>query len=513
MTHSTTTDGTTAPPAGRPPFTTYGSVGAARRSLARRCGTPGVDVRALHRAHLAREDRGPEYVAEPPTEPHGEPSATPSTGAAAGPATGAGAGPATGSAAGTATGAAAGTATGPASGSDALAVAIDALAGLDIDEMTDDQLAAQLSSLRIPLGRLRSLQARWAAALESRRIAAAPPQRAGAAQRNARNELAQQQQITPSETKRLVEAGQAARRHQHTGRAFADGRLTPDHVRVLDSLLRQIEPAQRARLEPQLVELAERTNASLFGRKARALVATVDPAALAASEERLRGRRYLRCTDTPDGGFAFSGLLYGTAAETARVALDAFTRPDAAGEHRTPEQRSADGFEQLCAAALSTNKVPSQHGTRPQVLVSIEPDQLEAALGDDGIGHARFVWSDQPVSTRELGHLLDDCSLIGVLLDARRTPIEVTTHVRTVPAGLYRALQERDGGCTWEGCDAPAAWCDVAHGEHPFRDRGRLHPGNAALLCRSHHRRFDQGRWRIEVTGDQVRYVRTADPP
>ncbi len=396
---------------------------------------------------------------------------------------------------------------------DLLTRAIDALADLDIDALSDELLAERLSGLRIPLGRLRSVQARWAAALESRRIAAAPPQRAGAAQRNARNELSQQQRLTPSETKRLVEAGKAAQRHTETGRAFADGHLTPDHVRVLDLLLTQLDPLQRAELEPRLVALAARMHASLFGRKARALVAAAAPEALAASEDRLRGRRYLRASSTPDGGFAFSGLLYGTAAETARIALDAFTRPDAAGEHRTPEQRAADGFEQLCTAVIRTAEAPTQHGTRPQVLVSIDAEQLEIAHTADRIGHARFVWSGQPVSTRELGHLLDDCALTGVLLDARRTPIEVTTAVRTVPVGLYRALQVRDGGCTWDGCAAPASWCDVAHGAQAYRDDGRLHPGNAALLCRSHHRRFDLGSWRIDIDGDRVRYLRNHDPP
>ena len=396
---------------------------------------------------------------------------------------------------------------------DVLAAAIDGLCTIDMDELSNQQLADQLAELRIPLGRLRSLQARWAAALEARRIAAAPPQRAGAAQREARNELANQQQITPSETKRLVEAGRAARRNPATGRAFADGKLTPDHVRVMDSLLTHLEPDLRARLEPQLIELGARTNATSFGRKARELVAAAEPAALAAAEFRARGRRYLRRTDTPDGGFAFSGLLYGTAAETARIALDAFTRPDAGGEHRTPEQRAADGFEQLCAVALATEDAPTQHGTRPQVMVTIAADQLEAARDGNNVGHGTFVWSGQPVTTRELGHVLDDCSLFGILLDADRAPIEVTTHVRTVPTGLYRALLARDGGCSWEGCEAPAAWCDVAHGQEAFRNQGRLKPSNAALLCRSHHRRFDHGPWRIDIDGDKVRYLRTADPP
>jgi len=90
---------------------------------------------------------------------------------------------------------------------------------------------------------------------------------------------------------------------------------------------------------------------------------------------------------------------------------------------------------------------------------------------------------------------------------------EVISQVRTVPVGLWRALLVRDGGCTWPGCDAPAAWCDVAHGQTPFAENGRLMPANAALLCRSHHRRFDLGPWTIHVRGDQVTYLRpTAQP-
>ena len=390
---------------------------------------------------------------------------------------------------------------------------IGQLAAVDIDTLTDTQLAAHLSALKAPLGQLRALQARWAAAMESRRIAAAPPQRQGAAQREARNALADQQQLTPSETKRLVEAGRAAGKHRATGAAFDDGHISPEHVRVIADVLQHLLPPQQAELEPRLVALAKGLHATRFGREARRLVADLCPPAAADAEDVVRGRRYLRATDTPDGGFAFSGLLYGTAAETARVALDAFTRPDAAGEHRTREQAAADGFEQLCAAALRTGEAPTQHGVRPQVLVSMDAEQLAASSRPDGTGIGTFVWSGQPVTSRELGHLLDDCAFIGVLHDAQRTPIEVTTQVRTVPVGLWRALLVRDGGCTWPGCDAPAAWCDVAHGQTPFHEDGRLMPSNAALLCRSHHRRFDIGPWTIHVRGDQVTFLRPAAEP
>ncbi len=394
-----------------------------------------------------------------------------------------------------------------------LTAVIDRLCAIDVDALSEAALRDHLAGLRRPLARLTALRSGWSATLEARTIASAPPQTRGAAQREARREVADAQQLTASEAKRAVEAGRAAQQHPHTAQAFLAGELSPDHVRIIDELLSAIDESERQGFEQRLLELARHRDATSFGRKARTLLASLSPAGAADTERRKQGRRRVRATDTPDGGFAFSGLLYGTAAETARVAFDAFRRPDAPGEHRTPEQRAADGFEQLCAGALRGGEAPTQHGVRPQVLVIFDAEQLASDERADEPGVGRFGRSGQPVTTDEAGPLLDDCRLLRIVRDAERAPIEASAAVRTVPAGLWRALLVRDGGCTWPECDAPAAWCDVAHGHTPYRRRGRLSPDNAALLCRRHHRRFDHGPWRIAVAGDTVTYHRTDLPP
>ncbi|MFP4310804.1 MAG: DUF222 domain-containing protein [Nitriliruptoraceae bacterium] len=207
--------------------------------------------------------------------------------------------------------------------------------------------------------------------------------------------------------------------------------------------------------------------------------------------------------DTPDGGLTLSGLLHGTAAETVRTAVAAFRRPDATAELRTPAQRTADALEQVCAVALRAGAAATSHGIRPQVLVTVTTDQIE--LGPDGIAN---LGSGEASTLGRLRHLLDDCSWARVVLSPDGAPLEASESVRTVPHGLWRALLARDQGCTWPGCDAPANWCDVAHGNDPFAAGGRLSPDNAALLCRRHHRRFDHGDLRIRIDGAEVRYVR-----
>ncbi len=282
------------------------------------------------------------------------------------------------------------------------------------------------------------------------------------------------------------------------------------HAQRIAQVLRALPEDRRDAVEAELLDLAGRLDALAFGRAARRILARERPAALAKEERRQHLERSLRAADTEDGGFAFSGRLYGVAAEQARTALKAFRRPDTPDEVRTPQQRGADAFEQLCAAALRGGDAPTQHGVRPQVMVVFTAEQFAAAQRMPELTSGVLGDSGQAASGRELHSLTTDCELFRVVLDAKGAPIEVSTTVRTVPIGLWRALLARDGGCVWEGCDAPASWCDVAHGDRAFATGGRLSVDNALLLCRSHHRRFDHGSYRAVISGGRVTIRRHA---
>ncbi|MGY2067335.1 HNH endonuclease [Blastococcus sp. SYSU DS0619] len=56
---------------------------------------------------------------------------------------------------------------------------------------------------------------------------------------------------------------------------------------------------------------------------------------------------------------------------------------------------------------------------------------------------------------------------------------------RVVPPPLRRAVEYRDRGCVFAGCDAPAHWCDVHHLVH-WVDGGETSLQNSALLCERH---------------------------
>jgi hypothetical protein len=388
---------------------------------------------------------------------------------------------------------------------DLLDRAVDAVCGTGMDELAEPDLTHRMQRLDRSQARLAAERARVVAEVERRRIS--ETQDVGQRERvrqQVRRDLAGRSNQAPSQTKLDAQAGAAARDHTATGRAFADGHISAAHVRLIAEVLDVLpDGPQRRTLEHDLLDVARVSHPAALGRYARDRLARLAPVSVTLREGRQERERRVSAAETADGGLALSGIVYGTAAETVRTALDAFRRPDTPGEVRTPAQRSADALEQLCATALRAGDAPARHGVRPQLLITVTTSELE--LGDDGLAH--FA-SGEPTTIGRLRHLLDDCSWARVVLAPDGTPIEASAGVRTVPKGLWRALLARDGGCTWPGCDAPAAWCDVAHGQAPFAGGGRLTPDNAALLCRRHHRRFDHGDYRIHILGDQVTYRR-----
>ncbi len=382
--------------------------------------------------------------------------------------------------------------------------AVQRLAGVTVDELADEELESLLSRVRRPLLQLEGVRSRAAAAAVARAASRADRTPLGAAVQDRQRRLAEQQQVTHSEIKQQIAAGRAARDHEATGRAMAEGQVAPRHAQLIAKILADIPPERRAEVEAELLELAGRLEAGAFGRAARELLGRERPQALATDETRQHRARSLRATTTEDGGFAFSGLLYGAAAEQARVAFSAFRRPDTPGERRTPAQRGADAFEQLCAAALRVGDAPTNHGERPQVMVVFTAAEYAALSTSPELTTGRFLGSGQTVTGREVRNLVDDCEMFRLVLDEQAVPMEVSKSVRTVPVGLWRALMLRDGGCVWEGCDAPASWCDVAHGNRSFTRGGKLSLDNSMLLCRRHHRRFDQGSFSVRIEGRQV---------
>lgn len=76
--------------------------------------------------------------------------------------------------------------------------------------------------------------------------------------------------------------------------------------------------------------------------------------------------------------------------------------------------------------------------------------------------------------------------------------LNVGRRTRTIPPALRRALEVRDRGCRFPGCQS--RYCDAHHVRH-WADGGETSLANCLLLCRHHHRLVHEEGWTVEWWG------------
>ena len=74
--------------------------------------------------------------------------------------------------------------------------------------------------------------------------------------------------------------------------------------------------------------------------------------------------------------------------------------------------------------------------------------------------------------------------------------LDVGVEAETVTQGLRRAVELRDRGCRFPGCDLPAADCAVHHLVH-WVHGGQSIVDNVVLLCPHHHGLVHEGGWQV----------------
>lgn len=387
-----------------------------------------------------------------------------------------------------------------------LATVVERITAVDLDTLGEEQIRALQRRVRDASVRLRSVQVRCDGTLEQRALREAPPGREQQALRQVRDRTAGELNRSPAEVKRSGETGRRLEELPEARRAHADGALPFEHARLLTDTLRHLEPDRRDAAEAELLAAARTQHPVEFGRTCRRLLAEVDSAAAQRAEDRRRRRRSGSVTQTPDGMTLLRAAVSGIDAATVQTAINAFRRPDAPGQNRTPEQRTADAIVTMCRVALDAGKAPTNRGVRPHILVTVAEPTVRSGTGVCEVG-----WVG-PLPWTEARQRLTDFSVSRVLTDPKEAPTRAGEAVRTVPGGLWKALQVRHATCVGDGCSVPAAWCQVMHLETPYRLEGRLDVDKSAPGCSFHHRMFDRHGWQV-TRRDGIPIVHHPDRP
>jgi hypothetical protein len=370
-----------------------------------------------------------------------------------------------------------------------LAAAAEALDAEELSQAADLPLGTQIRALWAAICRLQAQLSRRVAAFDERGAAA----RDGA--RSTRDWLRHRLRIDGVEAARLsVVAGALAGSPLATA-AFLRGEISMDHVAAIREAVWILgEEAMSHGAEQLLVDHARREPPGRLRRLSRRLRERADPVAGLESFRRARDERWFDAVRTSTGSISLRGQLDPSDGEVLLAALTARPIGPDAGVSRSPEQRHADALVEALRTALRADL--RHDGDRARVTVTVPLATLQAAVrGAAGMAEA-LLGSGEPVPAETARRLACDARVLPAVLGTHSEPIEVGAEAETVSQGLRRALEMRDRGCRFPGCDRPAAECEAHHVQHWARG-GLSTVDNVLLLCPYHHVLAHEGGWSV----------------
>ena len=221
-----------------------------------------------------------------------------------------------------------------------------------------------------------------------------------------------------------------------------------------------------------------------------------DPEGFAYEQAQKIEDRRLRLSSWEDGGLTLSGVLDPVGGAALRSALEPLAKPLGPDDKREREQRLADALVELASGGEQ----------KAQIQVTATVETLIGLAGSE----AADVDYTEPVSSETVQRLACDSNITRVLFDSESVVFDIGRNKRTVQPQQRRALEARDRGCVWPGCNRTSRWCAAHHLVH-WAHGGKTDLENLVLLCHRHHVKVHEHGWQIARTGD--RRILTIPPP
>jgi hypothetical protein len=402
-----------------------------------------------------------------------------------------------------------------------------------LDALFDDRLrlpsdAEQLTLLQEAVrldGRLQVWQQRLAARIE--KVGAVWNER----KTSTTTWLAESMNLTPREAKRLIRAGQELERFTLLGEAAATGTVLPAQAGAITAVLADLpeefdEDAIR-RGQEMMVDFAQSHNSSELRRLTTYLVEALSPETadeieakrLERQERRAQAHRFLGFRNDGDGSVLIRGSLPVAAAEPFIRIVDAYAaaekhgleRLDPDADYINPSMRRADGLLAMVHAHSQQALAPSNGGDRPRIVVTLSYESLAKQCTDAGLG-AQLTRTGERLPASVVRQLLCDADLLPAVLNGRSEPLDVGRTQRLVTPPIRAALELRDGGCIFPGCDKPPEACH-AHHLTPWWAGGATALSNLVLACPHHHGIIepshdpDADRWKVRLRNGRAEVI------
>ena len=212
-------------------------------------------------------------------------------------------------------------------------------------------------------------------------------------------------------------------------------------------------------------------------------------------------------TGTGTGAAAGTGTGVGAGAGTG---TDPWRDGDVDLDRRTRPQKQLEGIIGAVKTALATNTLPATGGNRPQIIATINyqdllPHHTRPSGKATGTGTGNFAFTG-PVAAATIRKIACDADIIPALLGTHGEILDLGRKTRLFTPAQRQALTARDQGCTFPNCTIPAPWCEAHHITYWSRG-GPTNTDNGALLCSGHHHLIHKEQWTITTINNTPWYT------
>ncbi|MDQ3474917.1 MAG: HNH endonuclease, partial [Actinomycetota bacterium] len=246
-------------------------------------------------------------------------------------------------------------------------------------------------------------------------------------------------------------------------------------VTAIGDLPPETPVACRPQAETTMIEAAQTFDPVILARIGRRLAEIVDPEGVQDRDEKPildkedDAHRDRTLSLTPDtngaGGYlrarldavGYATLVAYLAAAAPKVTSDGDELPEADGDTRNLEQRRHDAVVEAVRQMLAGATLPSSGGVKPRIVVTVPVTCLTRRTGAGRLPDGTQI---SPTLARLLSC---DADLVTVTVDPDGNPLDVGRTRRLFSGQVRTALEVRDRGCAWPGCDRPVSWAQAHH--------------------------------------------------
>ena len=306
----------------------------------------------------------------------------------------------------------------------------------------------------------------------------------------------------------------------HTAAAQQRGKIGVEHVKIIrrffDRLPGFVDYETRELAEAQLAEIACGLKPEELRQAADQLAYLIDQDGQLCDGDRAR-RRYL--TIDKQGADGMSDIRGRLDPETcaameavfATWAAPGMCNPDdedpcvdgepsgenVSGDTRSTGQRNHDALKALCRAMLASGQLGSHNGLPVTMVISTTLKELESGKGHAVTGGGTLLPMSEVIRQASAAH-----HYLVVFDNHTQCPLYLGRSRRLASVAQRIVLYNRDRGCTFPGCTAPAYHSQVHHATADWADGGQTDIVDETLACGRDNRRVRPGGWRTRKRKD-----------